>query len=110
MIKKFLKAVFVSFLALAAVSCGGGGSDSDDEENTTYYQVSFFNDGEVYNTQSVQSGKRAQRPVAPQKEGYNFIGWYETPNFTRRYRFESRVVDSQLNLYARWKSIGDEIL
>ena len=104
MIKKFLKAVFVSFLALAAVSCGGGGSDSDDEENTTYYQVSFFNDGEVYNTQSVQSGKRAQRPAAPQKEGYNFIGWYETPNFTRRYRFESRVVDSQLNLYARWKS------
>jgi len=83
MLKKFLKSVFISLLVLEAMSCGGGGSS--DEDDTAYYTVSFFNNGEVYNTQTVKSGTHAQRPDNPEEdEESRFVGWYENPNFTKK--------------------------
>ena len=72
------------------------------EENPTYYQVSFFNKGEIYDSQSVQAGMQAERPANPEAdEDTRFVGWYETPNFTRKFVF-SRPVEANVNLYARY--------
>ena len=110
MLKKFLKSVFISLLVLEAMSCGGGGGsgsdpeESPEEENPTYYKVSFFNNGEVYNTQTVKSGTHAQRPDNPEEdEESRFVGWYETPNFTKKFSF-SKPVENNVNLYSRYIS------
>jgi len=115
MLKEFLKAICVLFLASMFVACGGGSSSSSDEDDAanvtevqpaepTYYRVSFYNNGEVYDSQSVQSGTRAQRPANPEgDENLRFVGWYENPNFTKRFIF-NKAVDTDVNLYARFIS------
>ncbi|MCR5318185.1 MAG: InlB B-repeat-containing protein [Treponema sp.] len=71
-----------------------------------FYRVSFYNNGEVYDSQSVQSGTRAQRPANPEDdENLRFVGWYENPNFTKRFIF-NKAVDTDVNLYARFINIS----
>ena len=39
------------------------------------YTVTFYVDGEVYATKTVEHGKNAVAPTRPRKTGYEFIGW-----------------------------------
>lgn len=94
------------FLTVCSVSTSSGGNDYTEEESLqpTYYKVSFYNNGEVYDSQSVQSGTLAQRPANPEgDENLRFVGWYETPNFTKRFIFNKAIINN-MNLYARFIS------
>ncbi len=42
----------------------------------TYFTVTFYSwDGTVITTQTVEQGKSATAPQAPQRDGYTFVGW-----------------------------------
>jgi len=56
---------------------GGGGDDSGDEgdyDETTYYDVYFYVNEEIYNTQKVLGGSCAKKPVDPDGDDV-FLGW-----------------------------------
>jgi len=103
---KILIVLLSSILLACSVSTSSDGNDYTEEESLqpTYYRVSFYNNGEVYDSQSVQSGTRAQRPANPEGDkNLRFVGWYENPNFTKRFIF-NKAVDTDVNLYARFIS------
>lgn len=47
---------------------GGGGAASK-------FEITFMVDGKVHDHVNVVNGKLAEVPKAPEKDGYNFIGW-----------------------------------
>ena len=67
------------------------------------YTVSFnANEGTpAPEPQRVEFGKTVTRPVDPQKNGYDFIGWYTNSDCTVLWDFES-ALSSDMMLYARW--------
>lgn len=95
------------FLTVCSVSTSNGGNDYTEEEplQPIYYTVSFIlNNNEIYNEQSVQNGTLVKRLENPTDlENSRFVGWYETPNFTKRFIF-SKAITNNMNLYARFIS------
>ncbi len=52
---------------------GGGGPGGS--ETVKKYTVSFFVNGDLYDSQSVEKGKTPKAPAVPSREGYDFVGW-----------------------------------
>lgn len=74
----------------------------------TNYTVTFYNQNQVYTTQTVASGGYATEPAAPTRAGYKFKGWYITS--VERYQtdyykwyFNSDRVTNNTSLYAGWE-------
>lgn len=67
----------------------------------TDYTVTLDVDGEK-TTKTVINGQLLDEPEAPQKEGYNFIGWYLDSDYKTQFSFASMPVTSNLTLYARF--------
>lgn len=57
-------------------------------------------------TVEVVKGQKAENTV-PEREGYEFVGWYTDPDFTRAYDFEAEITGN-VSLYALWKKTGAE--
>ncbi|WP_339787703.1 InlB B-repeat-containing protein [Paenibacillus sp. FSL R7-0313] len=67
------------------------------------YTVSFeSNEGSVVTSQTVNEGSKAEAPVAPEREGYVFSGWYSDIELITPYDFTTAVVTTDLTLYAKW--------
>ncbi|WP_164848607.1 InlB B-repeat-containing protein [Paenibacillus sp. DCT19] len=67
------------------------------------YTISFeSNEGSVVDAQTVNEGTKAMAPVAPEREGYVFSGWYSESELMNAYDFTSMVVTGDLTLYAKW--------
>ena len=63
------------------------------------YTVTFdTNGGSNVKAQSVEYGKKATKPTAPTKDGYEFVDWY---NGTAKYDFNTAVT-SDITLTAKW--------
>lgn len=59
--------------------------------NEGYYMVDFkIIDNYVY------------EPIHPNRPGYTFVGWYIDDTYTQQYDFESKLMTSELTLYAKW--------
>lgn len=69
----------------------------------TYHTVVFRANGDnVYTLpapQTVKSGEKAAEPVAPERKGYTFDGWYDSAG--TKYDFTTAVTGN-LELYAKW--------
>lgn len=65
-------------------------------------QVAFISDGSTYTTENVDSNNLVAEPNVPTKSGYDFAGWWEDTNYTRRWDFSSDTVSENMNLYAKW--------
>ena len=112
-----LTLALLPLICLFTLTCGdsGGGSSGDDiddgnnveeEHLLLSYTITFYKNGEVCDSQVVKSGAKAQRPANPEgDENLRFVGWYENPNFTKRFIFNKNV-DSDVNLYARFINIS----
>ena len=57
-------------------------------------------------TVEVVKGQKAENTV-PEREGYEFVGWYTDADFTRAYDFEAEITEN-VSLYALWKKTGAE--
>jgi len=55
--------------------------------------------GEDESSVVVNAGSNAQEPTAPEREGYNFAGWYTAPQGGVRFDFNT-VITEDLRLYA----------
>ncbi len=68
------------------------------------YTVTFdAQNGEQPATATVTNGKLAQKPADPTREGYKFLGWYTSKEYSMEteYRF-TEAVTGDITLYARW--------
>ncbi|MCM1221938.1 MAG: glycosyl hydrolase [Lachnospiraceae bacterium] len=66
------------------------------KDGETVLARQYFADGESYT---------AVAPTAPEKEGYDFIGWYADPEFKTGFNFGSPVTDDTV-IYARYLEEG----
>ncbi|HPG92404.1 MAG TPA: InlB B-repeat-containing protein [Clostridia bacterium] len=65
------------------------------------YKVSYYDNGKLINTMTVNSGKTTNRPVNPTKEGYVFEGWYENQSLTRKFDFDEKI-SKDTSVYAKF--------
>ncbi len=71
------------------------------------YQVTFdSNGGSAVAPQTVETGKKAQRPENPKKPGRVFIGWFTDSSFKEAYDFNAAVTQN-ITLYAKWDNTYD---
>lgn len=72
----------------------------------TYHTVTFRANGDnVYTLpapQTVKHGGTATEPIAPERKGYTFDGWYKEPTCTTKWIFTTNAVTDNLELYAKW--------
>lgn len=62
--------------------------------------------GSTIDYQKVATGGKVTKPSAPSRTGYGFAGWYTDSSCTTKYNF-SRVINTDVTLYARWFMWGD---
>ena len=61
----------------------------------------FFHNGEDVTKSTGVYGEKIDAPIAPEKEGYAFGGWWNK-NQTAEWDFASTTVSGATNLYAKW--------
>lgn len=112
---KKLAQVLAVLLAFGLVGCS-----SDDDETTkqgsgsgggttaTYYTVTFnSNGGSSVESQKVESGKKATKPVNPTKEAtstktFSFADWYVASDFSGTAFSFDTAITKDTTLYAKW--------
>ncbi|MBQ4378893.1 MAG: InlB B-repeat-containing protein [Treponema sp.] len=63
--------------------------------------VLFISGDEILSSQSVKRGYTVERPEDPEKDGYDFNGWFTDPGCNYEFDF-SETVTGELKLYAGW--------
>lgn len=68
------------------------------------YSVTFdSNGGSVVSPyQNVSYGSTITEPSVPQREGYNFVGWFKDSSLEKRFSFEADAIKGETTLYALW--------
>ena len=67
-------------------------------KNTTYEVTFNSNGGSIVEKQTVKKGEKALKPINPEKDGYEFDGWYLD---NKLYYFDQEVTKN-IELNARW--------
>ncbi len=82
-----------------------------DTDDGVSYTVTFdSNGGSAVKSQVVQAGGKAMRPTAPTKAGHTFVDWYaDKETLSDVWGFETRTVNSDITLYAKWTNGATEI-
>lgn len=99
--KSFIIIIFVVALVLILTGCEMGKS----------YTVSFdtnYVGGAEIPAQTVSSGKTAEAPEQPSREGYEFTGWYAEPESGIAWDFSTDKVTADCTLTAVWDKNADE--
>ena len=47
--------------------------------------------------------EKLNEPETPQKEGYEFTGWYRDRALTEKWNFDTDTVSESMTLYAGWR-------
>ncbi len=77
------------------------------EEDKTAHRVTFVDGETVLYTSYFADGQQytVVAPKAPEKEGYDFVGWYADADFTTGFDF-SQPVSADVTIYARFLEEG----
>ena len=72
--------------------------------------VKFETNGgeEPIDSATVVFGEKLSRPQAPEREGFEFDGWYKDYLLTQPWDFENDIVEGNMRLYAKWSPIEIE--
>lgn len=98
--KKKVWVVITALCMTMMMFLGGCGSSEEAEKtNADGYTVTFYDsDGTtVLNTQQVAKGDMAE-PYIPEKEDYNFMGWFATPQMQHPFDFE-QTIDGDISVF-----------
>jgi uncharacterized repeat protein (TIGR02543 family) len=75
---------------------------------TLYYGLTFIVDGHVHESVEIARDHLIGEPVAPEKSGYTFVGWYTAADGGRRWDFTHDTMPADdLTLHARYM-VNDE--
>jgi uncharacterized repeat protein (TIGR02543 family) len=73
----------------------------------TAYTVKFeTNGGAPIANQMAASGSKITKPADPEKEGFEFKGWYKDEALAGAYNFDA-IVKSAVVLYAKWEKLAE---
>ncbi|MCL1805356.1 MAG: InlB B-repeat-containing protein [Clostridiales bacterium] len=75
------------------------------EETATHTVTFASNGGSAVGQLEVYAGDRVSKPVAPTREGYEFLGWYKDAALTDAWDFYADKVLDDLTLYAAWEEV-----
>lgn len=90
--RKILSIIALLTMGLVLVACG-----------KTTYTVTFESNGGTEITQAVvEEGKLLDEPTEPDKDGFDFQGWFKEVGLTTEWDFEVDVVTENITLYAKW--------
>lgn len=104
-----LKISFMSLLIMLMcvfVACNKP-DDGEDEGGETLdpvkeFTVNFYDDETLLDSLKVKENEKVTFPENPEKNGYDFSGWfYEEEGMQKEFTSES-LVDKDYNLYAKW--------
>ncbi|MFA5561486.1 MAG: leucine-rich repeat protein [Eubacteriales bacterium] len=74
------------------------------------FRVSFITDGETYHTLHTNGGEAIQMPSDPQKDGYDFDGWFWDRGEGEQAFDENALLEEPLSanvsVYAKWKPMA----
>ncbi|HPG92856.1 MAG TPA: InlB B-repeat-containing protein, partial [Clostridia bacterium] len=71
-------------------------------DTSVAWKISFFQtDGTLISEQTVLDGGHLSKPNDPEKEGYEFRGWYSDNNFQQPFDFD-QVIEENLSVYAKF--------
>ncbi|MCR2822931.1 InlB B-repeat-containing protein [Lederbergia panacisoli] len=65
------------------------------------YKVEFKYFDDVKEDEFVKHNQKVNKPIDPQRTGYQFDGWYSDTEFTTPYDFDTKVT-SDFTIYAKW--------
>lgn len=74
----------------------------------TEYTVKFYSDGKLVETKTVREGETVSAPTSLEKDGFYISGWGTSSASGANFDF-TKGVTSNLNLYAKWTELADEI-
>ena len=77
------------------------------EDEVITHTVTFETfDGSAIDPQTVQNGRRVDRPTNPTRDdGAEFIGWFKDSDYASAWNFEVDIVTEPITLYAQWRRI-----
>jgi uncharacterized repeat protein (TIGR02543 family) len=82
---------------------GGGGGGETNEPDITLYTVTFaVNGGSGVDSQSIAKGGKVESPSDPEREAYQFWGWYKDAALKNKWDFTADTVNKAVTLYAQW--------
>jgi len=68
--------------------------------------LTFAGEGVTIKPQSVAHGTHAVKPDNPERDCYDFKGWFtDNEAFTNEWDFETDIVTQETTLYAKWEQI-----
>ncbi len=65
------------------------------------YTVTFVSNGSIFLISTVEAGLKVSQPIAPDRYGYTFGGWYIDKDCNQPYDFQTDIT-SAVTLYAKW--------
>ena len=96
----FLAIVLSIAVSAVFTACSKKGEESSQQgETVVEYTVTYNVDGAT-STVTVKNGQAVSKPGDPQKDGYEFYGWYIDAAFSKAYSFGTAVT-ADITLYAR---------
>ena len=76
---------------------------------TETFLVSFVTGGGTdVPPQSVEAGGKVQRPVDPERDGWEFVGWFAEGS-SEQFDFDTDTVDGDLRLIAQWTRVMEPV-
>ena len=90
--------VLIIALLVCLLSCDSSESDNSVNQETECV-VNFYSEENLYCTIFVNIGELVSQPTAPQREGYDFVGWYDG---TQKWNFAETKLSKDLKLTAKW--------
>ena len=105
---KWIPVVLAAALSMTLLAaCQGNTDDQPDNqtnngEETEEFTVTYYDGETVLKTEDVQEGGKATN-WTPIKAGYDFGGWWATPNFTHEFSFDT-VITQDTSVFSKWTS------
>lgn len=88
-------------------SSGGGGGSSSSKKYTVSFDLNYEGATGAPASQSVKKGTYATKPTIPQRDGYEFQGWFAEKTDYVGFDFSNTPINNNIVLYAKWIDIYD---
>jgi len=102
--KKPLWFTVITTLCLVVVSLFAASGCDKTEIQPKHYTVNFVGEEVGIEAQSITHGDYAKEPKNPEREGYDFGGWFtDNGTFVNEWNFKTDIVTQDTTLYAKWE-------